>query len=138
MNASIERLYPEEIGHAHSKGATPVEAELEKFHRDTAIVDTNGEGYLQGIDMSTLLSIAKSQDVTIELRKRPGDFITNGDLFAVVGPANKVDEEVLHSIRETLIIGANRTPRQDVNCAVHELVQVAIRVLSPGITLSRR
>jgi len=31
------------------------------------------------------------------------------------------------------IVGSRRTPRQDVECAVNELVEVAVRALSPGI-----
>ncbi|UUO06845.1 DUF2254 domain-containing protein [Blastopirellula sp. J2-11] len=133
LNASIERLYPERIGQARPADGEPSDAEMEQFHQDCAAVDTTAEGYLQGIDVSALLHAAKSKDVIIELRKRPGDFITTGDAIADVGPPDKVDDDLLRAIRETLIVGTNRTPRQDVNCAVHELVQVAIRALSPGI-----
>lgn len=133
LNGSIERLYPEEIGRTLSDAAQPTDAELAAFRRECVTVDTKGEGYLQGIDVATLLSSAKSHDVIIELHKRPGDFITTGDAIADVGPAAQTSDDLLQTIRDTLIIGTSRTPRQDVNCAVHELVQVAIRALSPAV-----
>ncbi|PQO43983.1 DUF2254 domain-containing protein [Blastopirellula marina] len=133
LNASIERLYPEEIGQALPEAARLTDDPIEKFRRDSVTVDTKAEGYLQGIDVATLLSAAKSHDVIIEMRKRPGDFITVGDAIADVGPAGKSNDGLARTIRETLIVGTSRTPRQDVNCAVHELVQVAIRALSPAV-----
>ncbi|MFI4876389.1 MAG: DUF2254 domain-containing protein [Blastopirellula sp. JB062] len=133
LNASIERLYPEEIGHVGARVQPPSDADLEQFYRDCVIVDTTAEGYLQGIDVSSLLGAAIANQVVISLRKRPGDFITSGDAVFDVGPSAKVDDSLIRKVRESLIVGTDRTPRQDVNCAVHELVQVAIRALSPGI-----
>lgn len=38
-----------------------------------------------------------------------------------------------HEVNETIITGRRRTPRQDAECALEELVEVALRALSPGI-----
>ncbi|MEW4455323.1 DUF2254 domain-containing protein [Bremerella sp. JC817] len=137
LNRSIERIFPEMVGDGL--------VDSEKYQRDLTDAETQSlqdgiritaksEGYVQGIEADQLLSLAKKHDLIVELPKRPGDFLSRGETMARVVAKGDLDCDKLGSlINEAFIIGNNRTPWQDVNCAVHELAQMAVRALSPGI-----
>ena len=44
-----------------------------------------------------------------------------------------VDDELQTSISNALILGSHRTPEQDIEFTVNQLVEIAVRALSPGI-----
>lgn len=131
LDASIERLFPERIGDGESEQDQP--AEKRRAGEPGALVESDSEGYLQAIDADTLLEAAERADVVIELCVRPGDFIALGDMVAMVWDGAGEPGRLASQVNEALIVGPMRTPRQDVNCAIHELAQLTVRALSPGI-----
>ncbi len=91
----------------------------------------NGEGYVQMIDFDDLEKLARDNDSVISLRVRVGDFVHRGmALFDVEGcdPCEIEDEA-----REHLTLGPIRTPEQDPQFLIDELVEIGLRALSPGI-----
>jgi uncharacterized membrane protein len=56
-----------------------------------------------------------------------------GAVVAKVWPAGRVDEELDSDIRHAFQIGNNRTPTQDIAYAVNQLVEMAVRAMSPAI-----
>jgi uncharacterized membrane protein len=72
-------------------------------------------------------------DFLIYLQNRPGEFIVAGSTLAVVKCTEQLDESLAEQIVDLFIVGAQRTPEQDAEFAIHQLVEVAIRALSPGI-----
>lgn len=91
------------------------------------------EGYVQTIDSPALLHAATSHDVVIKLQLRPGEFGVKRTTLARVWPNRGRDQSLSETVNDTVITGVRRTPRQDIVCAVDELVEVAVRALSPGI-----
>ncbi|MEQ8784862.1 MAG: DUF2254 domain-containing protein [Pirellulaceae bacterium] len=130
LDASIDRLFPEKIGYGNA-----AEEDDDCWRPDSASrpVASSQQGYIQAIDGDELLSVAQRRDLVIFLRKRPGDFLARRMEFAEVWGANEVDDELAAAINEAIVTGITRTPWQDVNCSIHELAQVAVRALSPGI-----
>ncbi|MDX2169311.1 MAG: DUF2254 domain-containing protein [Deltaproteobacteria bacterium] len=89
-------------------------------------------GYVQAIDSAALLRLARTQDLRIHLACRAGHFVVAGAAIAHAWPAARA-EPVAASLRGAFLIGAQRTPTQDPEFAVRQLVEVAVRALSPGI-----
>ena len=132
LNDAIQRLYPDEICRADVDDVDTENASCLNSASSNN-VESNQEGYLQGIDDDSLVNAAQQSDVLIELSVRPGDFITVGDVVArIPRDANEV-EHFTKLINGALIVGPMRTPRQDVNCDILELAQLTVRALSPGI-----
>lgn|GEM_PF-2278708 len=133
LNLSIESLFPEKLGQS-GEALEEDRPSLEEFNDHVATeILANREGYLQVIDTERLLDLANKYDVVILVERRPGDFITREQpVFSVTG-LEEVTLNLVEEFNETLFVGSRRTPRQDVECAVHELVEVAVRALSPGI-----
>jgi uncharacterized membrane protein len=97
------------------------------------IVTAFKSGYIQGIDEPGLLSVSTSVDVLIKLLRRPGHFVIKGQPLASVLPASQLTSKVTSLIQQYFIIGRNRTDDQDPEYGIRQLVEVAVRALSPGI-----
>jgi uncharacterized membrane protein len=130
--ASMNVLFPEALG--DSDGEEHSHEELQQFNEQPATsVLSKKEGYLQVVDTDRLLELAVKHDVVILLERRTGDFITLEQSIARISEMEEVPLELIKQVNESLYVGSRRTPRQDVECAVLELVEVAVRALSPGI-----
>jgi len=69
----------------------------------------------------------------VEAVHRAGDFVIEGGPLARMAPAARVDAESAERVRRAFLLGAQRTEEQDLEYAVRQLVEVALRALSPGI-----
>ncbi len=101
------------------------------YHNHTIIADR--KGYLQAIDLDGLLQTAKENDYLIRLQIRPGQFVVTDGTLAVVSSEKKFDINLTKGITKAFIVGSNPTSEQDLEYSIHQLVEVAIRALSPGI-----
>ncbi len=87
-------------------------------------------GYLVQFDDAALADWAAENGTTIRLLKRPGDFVFPGARIALALPPVDGIED---AIRDATAIGQQRTTSADLELAVRQLVEVALRALSPGI-----
>ncbi len=90
-------------------------------------------GYIQYIDPNTLLILAQQKDLVIRLLRKPGHFIWRREVVALVWPAGRIDELLEGQIRHAFRLGTMRTPTQDIEYAVNQLVEMAVRAMSPAI-----
>jgi uncharacterized membrane protein len=104
-----------------------------------AMLESGGEavlaptsGYVQFIRLDSLVTFAADAGAVISLNYRPGHFIMQGHPLATVWPptaAVQVSEALGHSH----ITGPYRTLTQDVSFGIDQLVEIAIRALSPAV-----
>jgi len=90
-------------------------------------------GYVQLLDDEGLLQWAADHNVVIRLLSSPGDFVVKGTLLAMVWPAGAESDSASTRINTAYMLGIQRTLVQDIVFGVNELVEVAIRALSPAI-----
>jgi uncharacterized membrane protein len=90
-------------------------------------------GYVQYVDPETILALAQEKDLVMQLRRKPGYFVWRDAVVAQVWPPDRVDEQLAAQIREAFQIGNVRTPAQDVAYAFGQLVEMAVRAMSPAI-----
>lgn len=88
-------------------------------------------GYVQVIDYHALVKLAQREDVVLRLGIRPGHFVLPGGRHVAVLSAKA--EELQEAIFGSIVIGAERSPAQDIEYAIRQLVEIAVRALSPGI-----
>jgi uncharacterized membrane protein len=89
-------------------------------------------GYLQFVGYAKLTKIAQLLDATIRLEFRPGHFIVAGDPIAKVFPQGAA-QQVERALAKAHITGPHRTLMQDPVFAIDQLVEIAIRALSPAV-----
>ncbi len=129
LDAAVERLLPAEdeppTGETQAEDA---ELPLQRLR-----VPARAEGYLQHVDYEGLLALGSEFDAIVLVPWRPGEFIVRGGTLAVLRSGQPLDKAVAGQVQRFFIIGARRSPAQDVEYAVRQLVEVAVRALSPGI-----
>jgi uncharacterized membrane protein len=134
LDGAVEHLFPEQLGRglvAQRAGAdTPPPPAAPP---DATPVALDHDGYLQVLDVDTLMGLAAEHDLVVTLLRRPGDFIVADEPAALVWPAQHVDDEARRVIAGAFILGRERSAQQDVLFVVNQLVEVAARALSPGI-----
>jgi uncharacterized membrane protein len=56
-----------------------------------------------------------------------------GTALAQVWPGDRIDDALGDTLNSAFVVGGRRSPAQDVEFAVNQLVEVAVRALSPGV-----
>ena len=90
-------------------------------------------GYIQDIDPKMVPLLSKYPDLVVHLVRKPGDFIHPGDLIARVWPPEVTDARVLQHVQDAYRLGNSRSPTQDIGYGINQLVEVALRAMSPAI-----
>lgn len=89
-------------------------------------------GYLQMLDEDVALAVLVAHDAALELAVVPGRFVLCGAELARVWPPEAL-RAAGDELRAAFLISEQRTPIQDLAFALDELVEIAVRALSPGI-----
>jgi uncharacterized membrane protein len=90
-------------------------------------------GYVQAVDYEGLVEAAAAHDALIELFVRPGHHVLEGRTHAHVWPQSALGDKLRTAIGNAIVVGRERTAVQDIEFSVRQLVEVALRALSPGI-----
>ncbi|WP_454598529.1 DUF2254 domain-containing protein [Qipengyuania sp. SM2507] len=90
-------------------------------------------GYIQAIAFARLERIAQREDGKLKLALRTGDFVHPGVTIAFWADMDVVEDCPDKEVRECFTLGSMRTPSQDMQFLIDELVEIALRALSPGI-----
>jgi uncharacterized membrane protein len=99
---------------------------------DTAAVPSRTSGYLQEIDHRMLVRAATEAGALISIPFRPGQFVLEGESVAIVSPA--AAQPVLSRLIEQKIeLGRHRVLAQDLEFGIAQIVEIAIRALSPAV-----
>jgi uncharacterized membrane protein len=95
-------------------------------------VTADASGYLQFVGYAQLVAIASRTDAVIRLDHRPGHFVVAGGPLATVWPRGAA-EQVRLALAKAHVTGPHRTLMQDPVFAIDQLVEIAIRALSPAV-----
>ena len=105
---------------------------LSRLDAEGIPVPATASGYLQFVGWDELVAIATDANSVIRLTHRPGHFVSAGSPLATVWPGGAA-ALVAGELAEAHITGAQRTLLQDPIFAIDQLVEIAIRALSPAV-----
>ena len=105
---------------------------MELLERSGTEVTATHSGYLQFVGYGQLIEIAETSDAVIRLAHRPGHFIVAHRTLATVWPAAAASR-VAAALDKAHVTGPHRTLTQDPVFAIDQLVEIAIRALSPAV-----
>jgi len=91
-----------------------------------------GKGYIDIIDFDTLDEVAREHEATIAIKVRTGDFI-HPNVTIVELSGIEADDKISAKIADCFSVSGMRTATQDLEYLIDELVEIALRALSPGI-----
>ena len=128
----IEGVYHELVDHlaAHTKAEPDPVAPPVSEWVDASMVRLDRDGYIQHLDQDGLADWAAENRCAVRLLVRPGEMIYPRSVVAMIKPYVKGAEGALD---DALAIGGQQVPAEDLEFAARQLMEVAVRALSPGI-----
>ena len=126
LQESIPKLYPSDVA-----DPTTDPASQSVLGQNLSESRSEVSGYLQSIDSDDLMELATERNVFVEITVKPGDHIVEGTAVAKFGPS--LNDEDQRRLLEAFLVGATRTPTQDIRYNFQQLTDVIVRALSPGI-----
>ncbi|QJD79723.1 DUF2254 domain-containing protein [Spirosoma rhododendri] len=137
---AIDKLFPQELGEPVVSATLNEKAKRLLNEPDGwTIVSASRSGYLQEVDSVRLLDWAVEHKMIVRLEHDTGYFIGKGLPMLSVRPvdgrgvAGKLTDGECDDLQDCLQLGRYRTVEQDVRFGIQQLVDVAIKALSPGI-----
>lgn len=88
-------------------------------------------GYVQALDLNELVEVAAKEDVLIKLVVRPGDFVPGKCVFAY--STSDMTTEGKEKVISSYVIGGGRSLPQNLMFLISQIIEIAIRAMSPGI-----
>lgn len=132
LDRAIDRLFPKKIGRSVPFGQELAEIP-DNFDLVTSAVRVTKNGYIQAIDDEELIEIARKYNLLLRVEFRPGKFIVKDSDLVMVFPGKFVNQKLTKQINDCFILGKERSEQQDIEFPIDQLVEIAIRALSPGI-----
>ncbi len=114
-----------------ARAVSPAEVRR-RLDESGAEIGAPASGYLQAINHRRLVKIAAGSGAVVRVVHRPGHFLVKGRPFAIVFPADSA-AAVEQALDRAHVVGPNRTLAQDLQFAIDQLVEIAIRALSPAV-----
>ena len=137
LDETVERLVGNgEDGEPEGAAVPPPAGLAERFDREGVVVPSSRRGYVEEIDVERLLDAAAEADLVVRVECLPGRFVVERKPLARVVPrlvAQPIDQRQVRGIRDAFFLGDRRTTGQDAEFALEQLVELAVRALSPGI-----
>ncbi|HKK76598.1 MAG TPA: DUF2254 domain-containing protein [Saprospiraceae bacterium] len=135
LTKNTKSLFPEKIGERvgqkKDRSYDPVqEKSTYSFEYDLFSTEM---GYLQYLDSDALLKQIANLGGLVALKIRPGDFVVSGMLIGTLHTKEDIEEGTENQILNHLIFGSTRLHQQDIEFSLNQLVEIAVRALSPGI-----
>lgn len=127
LDAAARNLLPAEDEEREAPAAP------EQFRGRGLPIRLHGSGYIQVIDHARLVECAQSLNAMIALELRAGHHTIAGTVVGWITPVPEDGDAVAREINDAILLGSERTPLQDIEYPILQLVEVALRALSPGI-----
>ena len=127
--AMIDELmpWPHQQDH-HLKDAEP----LRPNPSEVAVLSIDS-GYIRFVDTRRLVALAKHYHVTIRVLRRVGHFVPAGIPLMMVSKGSRLSPEGTAELLAAFDLGPTRTLQQDVEFGVLQIVDVALKAISPAV-----
>lgn len=99
-------------------------------------IPSTATGYIQNADTQALLALAQKYDLIVGVRQRVGAFIINGlPAFDAVSYKSdfRPDKKIIAEFNDVFDTGNFRTVEGDIAFGLRQIVDVALKALSPAI-----
>jgi uncharacterized membrane protein len=96
-------------------------------------VSSNASGYIRFVDTRRLVAIAKHFHVSIRVLRRVGHFVPAGIPVMMVVKGNRLSPEGNSELLAAFDFGPTRTLQQDVEFGVLQIVDIALKAISPAV-----
>lgn len=130
--AAVDHLFPKEMGEGEDEdGDDNLRASL--ANQPWSDVPTRKTGYIENIDIDMLLDVARKHGTILRMERGIGEFVIEGTpLVSVVDP-DGLDDEAAAELNAAYVISRQRMVETDAAFGIRQIVDIAMKALSPGI-----
>ena len=106
---------------------------------DSYKIYANKSGYLYSINANKMIKIIEDSEYEIIINKRIGDYVLENMYIGELNVSKKLDidkeekEKLLKKISDNIIINIRKNDTRDYHHEITNIVEIALRALSPGI-----
>lgn len=130
---AIDRLFTEKIGQepAGDENEGRQLRLLEK--RNWRPVPAAVSGYIQSVDGEALLRLARNRQTILRMERGIGDFVVRDTALAALAKEAPLDPKTIAEFNAAYSINSYRTVDQDPAFGISQIVDMALKALSPGV-----
>lgn len=128
--AAVDRLFPAQVGEPAVKRAD-VDSLADRAALNWVTIPACRTGYIRGVDADAVFDVARENSLVVRMERGIGDFvIADSPLVSVAG--KQPDEESIRKLNAAYNVGRDRTVQHDAAYGIRQLVDIALKALSPG------
>jgi len=98
-----------------------------------AAVLSRKSGYIRYVDINRLITLAREYGIWVSLERRVGHFVPAGVPIIRVSKPERLSSERETHLLAAFDMGPTRTMQQDVEFGIIQIVDIALRAISPAI-----
>lgn len=130
--AAVDRLFPERMG--KESMTNEQNTTLPSFRElKWQSVLARKTGYIQNVDNDGLLRMAREHKTIVRMERGVGEFVFPDIALVSIAQNDAPTPELVVALQDTFSINRCRTVEQDAGFGIRQLVDIALRALSPGI-----
>ncbi|BCL84255.1 DUF2254 domain-containing protein [Ktedonobacteria bacterium brp13] len=130
---TIEHPFPEWDDDEHTEETTSDRIQTWLTEEEPARIRAKRPGYVQRIELTSLMQYLLRPGFHLHLLVCPGDFVTEETIIAELRPMHMADANCMRAIHDHIAIERERDIAQDARFGVRQLADIALRALSPAI-----
>jgi uncharacterized membrane protein len=109
-----------------------VEERIDDLKWESSICSVTS-GYIRYIDIKRLTALAKAYHLKIRVLRRVGHFVPEGVPLLMVSRAERAEPARIEALRAAFDVGPSRTLQQDIEFGVLQIVDIALKAISPAV-----
>ena len=129
--SETEAMIDEMMPWPRREGGRP-DPEPAQYFWDTP-VPSDTSGYIRFIDTPRLVSLAKTYHVKLLVVRRVGLFVPAGTPLLRAHKGDRLTPDVIQDLCRAFDLGPSRTLQQDIEFGVLQIVDIALKAISPAV-----
>lgn len=130
---TIDRLFPESLRDDGSEAEAAPETNNLLEQERQIIIPAPKTGYIQSHDEEAFFELACSSQSVFRMHVGIGEFAAFDSPLVSVYSSSFMDEKLVKNIQATYSINSLRTIEQDAGFGIRQIVDIALKALSPGV-----
>lgn len=136
---SINHMFPKHLGEPAEQ-----DERLQAWHADEnqqwLPIPNQISGYIQNINTEGLIAFAEKHNIIIRMERHIGHFVPRSATLVSITPDTTTDalsfepdDEKAEELNDQFAIGRHRMIEQDTGFGIRQIVDIALKALSPGV-----
>jgi uncharacterized membrane protein len=116
----------------HRMGEAAYDDPRRGYEWETALA-SRASGYIRFLDARRLIALAKSYKVKVDVLRRVGHFVPAGVPLMRLSKGGRLPPDGVEELLGAFDLGPTRTLQQDVEFGVLQIVDIALKAISPAV-----